>query len=770
MQQILSYSIFVSLIAVCTSPAISAGEFAPFAAPLKPTVICSVSSCNDVFTALEKISVFAGSQAEFLRVQTEFQEKYGTVLDFSRPMGFVLLSDGEMFYPLFFLPIQKESEDQPNDGVQLLHDRLLQDHLQRTQAELQRYEAEFAAGTLGAGSASRDVNAEKPQLLPEDEGEVGEPGERPLFFFDLSAHVEPGEIVLMPDGEKRMLLDQYVYPWPFGSLWGVQKGDWVYIAVEELLLPSKESSGQVLWSGLPEDPSILLDRLNEKCLLAGRFDFSGSSRELFNGLLISYNMLVHAIDPNEVQSEYRDLFRGFGKYSRSVVNEVETFDRGLKFDPATGNASLITSVRAVPDSALARYIGANKRPQSVFGSFLREDGSFYFVLSEELTPPQRSIGLAVSRIFRNDFLEHIRKTNLELPDEPMPPEVNPESVENRTEPVTPVEPLEPVERLLGEEPPATSPDESGGYAFSDDPGDFVIIDAYDELCEYDMMPDRMTIIFGEPFANGYRNFFQYSRDWVFENFGERTAQPLLDFIELNLRHGKVDAAFSRSKDGVLLGAIRLSEGEKIEGLLEHVKEYLQERKVAGKSAGEIQIRTGEHAGFTLSKLTLHTALQNRPTTVPPSQNETIATAEKSLLHELGRKKPEEGKANETIVTEITSPTAPSVHFAVRADMLCFAAGPDAIAQRSLHEALDTVEKPVQLSGRRFFLTATELERFLLPRCPNEQSAKLLRQMIANQSASKVSYEIELSNNEIARELKIDGPLLGILAWFLLQRE
>lgn len=718
------------------------GDYVPFTAPLKSTFVVSVSSLEQGFAAMEKLSNFADSRAAFLRFQTDFQEKYGSVIDLKRPLGFVLLSDGEMLFPLIFFPVLEEEIPESNENP-----------------------STFLNSTDSGTSEDLEISSSEE-----------------------NRRFEPGEIVVLPNGEKRIFLDQYSFSWPLGFLWGVQKGKWVYIAVEELLQPAFNDLGQPTWNGLPEDPTYLLDRLEEKYLAAYRIDFSGLPRDLFNGLLIVYNMIVHAIDPNEVQTEYRVLFRSIGRYYRILVNEMETCDRGIKFDPTTGDTSITTTLRIVPGSAMSRYIESRKQHQSAVGGFFREDASFSLIVSDELYLPQKNACLAVSGLFRESILDFIREEESsvvaecreseaelhpfsedpfseELPisqqaesakkiggalmEHPLPDsEVDSPSSSPLSPPPPPPVPQReeaPLKELLEEDSPQvnpfpeTEPLNSGDFNSAEFSGyDY---DYGSEMEEYGIMPNRMSLIFGETFAKAYEELFAISRRLMLDRVGEKAVVPLFDFLDRNIREGRIDCALSRGRDRVLIGAFRVVEGEKIGELLGYIKEHLDEHPVHESKKEDIRIHYEQYGGFSLSVIAESTLFSDEPS--------------------------DSVKKTQEVEKKETSGIPNRIYFGERSDMLCFAVGPEPVVESVLKKAIDDLQKPTPLPKKQLTISAVELESVLGPLCSEENNLKLFRRMIANNPDAKITREVELSSNLIHSEIKIEGAFLGFLAWFFM---
>ena len=282
------------------------GLFTGAEAGLKPVVVISFSSFDEfrrvVDIVARQIRLDKGSIDEPVllnRALDLYERIAGQGLDTSQPLGVILQTDGVLFYPLMFTPLNLDSK-------------------------------------MG-------------QSLQNDYAEQ------------------------LPDG--RYAIRQEVFRWPLGRLYVQAHNGWAFIAPESLL------------NTLPDDPTVLLQGLDQEALMAARFDLQNMPALATRAALTLGEMNAVAQSETEIDKALARL--GIG-HIRSFAEQADFLEYTFTYDEERCEYLFTQTEIVKPKTERATLLQERRDAKSPLGGFYHPEGAIlasHFVMS--LTQTQR---------------------------------------------------------------------------------------------------------------------------------------------------------------------------------------------------------------------------------------------------------------------------------------------------------------------------------------------------------------------------------------------
>jgi hypothetical protein len=252
---------------------------------LKPVVVISLAGFDEFKRVIQivakEIRFDKGSGDEpvllnsFLAV---YERIAGQGFDTSQPLGIVLQTDGILYYPLLFTPLNLNSK---------------------------------------LGQSLRNDYAEQ-----------------------------------LPDG--RYAIRREVFNWPLGRLYVQQYNGWVFIASEQQL------------KALPDDPTVLLQGLDRKHLIAAKFDLQNLPSLSTRAALSLGEM--NAVAQAETELEKAAARLGIG-YLRSLAEQADFLEYSFSYDEEHADYVIEQKEIVKPNTERAVLLQERRNAQSPFHAF-----------------------------------------------------------------------------------------------------------------------------------------------------------------------------------------------------------------------------------------------------------------------------------------------------------------------------------------------------------------------------------------------------------------
>jgi hypothetical protein len=201
----------------------------------------------------------------------------------------------------------------------------------------------------------------------------------PLFFTPLHLESKLGQSFKkdyteqLPDG--RYVIRQDVFNWPLGRLYVRQYNGWLFIASEQQL------------NSLPNDPTVLLQGLDKKHLMAAKFDLQNMPSLTTRAALSLGEMQAVAQAENELEKAATRL--GIG-YLRSLAEEADFLEYTVSYDEETADYIIEQKEIVKPNTERAKLLQERRNAKSPFHAFYHPEKAVlasHFVMN--LTQSQR---------------------------------------------------------------------------------------------------------------------------------------------------------------------------------------------------------------------------------------------------------------------------------------------------------------------------------------------------------------------------------------------
>jgi len=282
------------------------GQFTGASSELKPVIVVSFASFDEFRRVVEivakQIRLDKGSRDEpvLLHMALDLYERIvGQGFDTSQPLGVVLQTDGMLFYPIMFTPMNLDSK---------------------------------------IGQSFQNKYAER-----------------------------------LPDG--RTVVRQEFFRWPLGRLYVQQHNGWLFIAPENLL------------NSLPDDPTLLLQGLDQEALMAARFDLQNMPALSTRAALSLGEMNAVAQAETEIDKAFARL--GIG-YIRSLAEQADFLEYTFCYDEEYNDYVFVQREIVKPNTERARLLQERREATSPLHGFYHPDGAIFAShLVMSLTQTQR---------------------------------------------------------------------------------------------------------------------------------------------------------------------------------------------------------------------------------------------------------------------------------------------------------------------------------------------------------------------------------------------
>jgi hypothetical protein len=252
---------------------------------LKPVVVISFASFDEFKRILQivaqEVRLDKGSMEEpvllnsFLAV---YERIAGQGFDTKQPLGIVLQTDGILYYPILFTPLNLNSK---------------------------------------LGQSLRNDYAEQ-----------------------------------LPDG--RYAVRQEIFNWPLGRLYIQEYNGWVFIASEQQL------------KALPNDPTVLLQGLDRKHLIAAKFDLQNLPSLSTRAALSLGEM--NAVAQAETELEKATARLGIG-YLRSLAEQADSLEYTFSYDEEQADYVIEQKEIVKPNTERAALLQERRHAESPFHAF-----------------------------------------------------------------------------------------------------------------------------------------------------------------------------------------------------------------------------------------------------------------------------------------------------------------------------------------------------------------------------------------------------------------
>ncbi|MDR3198892.1 MAG: hypothetical protein LBU34_13585 [Planctomycetaceae bacterium] len=195
----------------------------------------------------------------------------------------------------------------------------------------------------------------------------------PLLFTPLNLNSKLGQSLRndyaeqLPDG--RYAIRQEIFNWPLGRLYVQQHNGWVFIASEQQL------------KALPNDPTVLLQGLDRKHLIAARFDLQNLPSLSTRAALSLGEM--NAVAQAETEIEKATARLGIG-YLRSLAEQADFLEYTFSYDEEHADYVIEQKEIVKPNTERAVLLQERRNAQSPFHAFYRPENAIlasHFVMN-----------------------------------------------------------------------------------------------------------------------------------------------------------------------------------------------------------------------------------------------------------------------------------------------------------------------------------------------------------------------------------------------------
>ncbi|MDR0871052.1 MAG: hypothetical protein LBN39_09705 [Planctomycetaceae bacterium] len=186
----------------------------------------------------------------------------------------------------------------------------------------------------------------------------------PLLFTPLDLDSQFGQTFLndyakqLPDG--RYVLQPEKIHWALGQLYVQKQNGWAFIAPEGLL------------KSLPNDPTVLLQKLDKKHLAAAKFDLLNLPALSTRAALALGEMSAAAKAETEWDKAAARLTFG---YLRSVAEQADVLEYTLSYDEQNNDYVIEQKESVKPKTERAKLLQQRRDAVSIFHGFYRPDGA-----------------------------------------------------------------------------------------------------------------------------------------------------------------------------------------------------------------------------------------------------------------------------------------------------------------------------------------------------------------------------------------------------------
>jgi hypothetical protein len=180
----------------------------------------------------------------------------------------------------------------------------------------------------------------------------------PLFFTPLNLNSKLGQSLQndyteqLQDG--RYAIRQEIFNWPLGRLYVQQHNGWVFVAPEQQL------------KSLPNDPTVLLQGLDRKHLIAAKFDLQNLPSLSTRAALALGEM--NAVTQAETELEKATARLGIG-YLRSLAEQADFLEYSLSYDEQHADYVIEQKEIVKPNTERAALLQERRHTKSPFHAF-----------------------------------------------------------------------------------------------------------------------------------------------------------------------------------------------------------------------------------------------------------------------------------------------------------------------------------------------------------------------------------------------------------------
>ena len=451
---------------------------------LKPVIVVSFASFDEfrrvIQIVAQQIRLDQGSRDEpvLLNMALNLYERMvGQGFDTSQPLGIILQTDGVLFYPMVFTPLNLDSR---------------------------------------MGQSLKNQYAER-----------------------------------LPDG--RTAIRQEFFRWPLGRLYVQEHNGWAFIAPESLL------------NTLPDDPTTLLQGLDQEALIAARFDLQNMPALSTRAALTLGEMNAVAQAETEIDKAVARL--GVG-YIRSLAEQADFLEYAFSYDEER-NEYIFTQKEIVkPNTERARLMQERRNAESTLCGFYHPEGAIlasHFVMT--LTQSQRTqLEIILDEAIGKNLLTEEERKALRL------------LGANTPQPSPTIQPNNPLSGLLSQ----VSPEEQAQ-----------ILQPETEAIIEQALPDLMLR------EEEMENLTDAQKmEALFRRIGATYYWGLIGAV----RSGKFDGASTWSQEHGILAAYNIVEGERFQRAFDSIFEEMQ-AKFPELYAKSVQKNYAESEGFRLTSVT-----------------------------------------------------------------------------------------------------------------------------------------------------------------------
>ncbi|MDR3232887.1 MAG: hypothetical protein LBT46_04355 [Planctomycetaceae bacterium] len=186
----------------------------------------------------------------------------------------------------------------------------------------------------------------------------------PMFFSPLDLNSPAGqrfkenftEEIADPNGanSRRVAVRRNVFPWALGRLYVQQHNGWLFAATERQL------------KNLPDDPKVLLQGLDKKCLAAARFDLRNMPALMLKTGFSLAEMKAVSDAENELEKAKTKLFIG---YLRSLSEQADLLEYTFSYDEEHNDYVIEQKETVKADTERHKLLQARRNAESPLHTF-----------------------------------------------------------------------------------------------------------------------------------------------------------------------------------------------------------------------------------------------------------------------------------------------------------------------------------------------------------------------------------------------------------------